>query len=193
MAEIIGRLVPEDDYTIPFSRLDRSRADSVGGKSAQLGELTSRLELPVPEGFDYDMWLGPAPKVPYCEERRKIFRWFLEYSGGKMTDWGAHHIDIAHWGLGFDETGPVEIEGKGDYPFTESRDEVSTWVEGVRRNLFRSKVGFVALLNWSMTTLEQRVGEGKGWPRERWAQARLTERFEHRLIRDVSFPAVVVP
>jgi predicted dehydrogenase len=40
----------------------------------------------------------------------------MDYSGGQLTDWAGHHIDIAHWGLGFDETGPVEIEGKGDYP-----------------------------------------------------------------------------
>lgn len=69
-----------------------------------------------PEGLDWDMWLGPAPKVPYCEERRKIFRWFLEYSGGKMTDWGAHHIDIAQWALGMDHTGPTEVSGTGKFP-----------------------------------------------------------------------------
>jgi pyruvate,water dikinase len=50
------RRVPEDDYVIPFARLDRSRADSVGGKSAQLGELRSRLGLPVPEGFAISAW-----------------------------------------------------------------------------------------------------------------------------------------
>ena len=66
-----------------------------------------------PEGLDWDMWLGPAPKVDYCNERRKIFRWFLEYSGGKMTDWGAHHIDIAQWALGLDHTGPTKVHGTG--------------------------------------------------------------------------------
>ena len=69
-----------------------------------------------PEELDWDFWLGPAPQVGYCEERRKIFRWFLEYSGGKMTDWGAHHIDIAQWALGCDKTGPVEIEGTCEFP-----------------------------------------------------------------------------
>lgn len=72
---------------------------------------------PVPEGFDYDMWLGPAPSAPYCEGRTHWnFRWILDYSGGQVTDWGAHHIDIAHWGLGLMNTGPVEVEGKGEFP-----------------------------------------------------------------------------
>lgn len=72
---------------------------------------------PVPPGFDYDLWLGPAPWAPYCENRTHWnFRWILDYSGGQVTDWGAHHIDIAHWGLGLQNTGPVEIEGVGEFP-----------------------------------------------------------------------------
>jgi len=52
-----------------------------------------------PEGFDYDMWLGQAPYAPYCEARcHWNFRWNLDYSGGMLTDWGAHLIDIAQWG-----------------------------------------------------------------------------------------------
>lgn len=66
-----------------------------------------------PEGLDWDLWLGPAAKTEYSERRRKEFRWFLEYSGGKMTDWGAHHIDIAQWALGLDHTGPNKVSGKG--------------------------------------------------------------------------------
>ncbi|WP_339909315.1 Gfo/Idh/MocA family oxidoreductase [Symmachiella dynata] len=70
----------------------------------------------VPEGLDWDFWVGPAPKADYSEERRKQFRWWFEYSGGKMTDWGAHHIDIAQWALGYDKSGPVEVVGKGTFP-----------------------------------------------------------------------------
>lgn len=70
---------------------------------------------PVPADFDWDMWLGPAPKAEYSEQRRRMFRWFLEYSGGKMTDWGAHHIDIAQWALGMGDTGPVSVEAKGKF------------------------------------------------------------------------------
>lgn len=73
--------------------------------------------IPVPEGFDYDLWLGPAPWAPYCENRTHWnFRWIFDYSGGQVTDWGAHHIDIAHWGLGLEETGPIEVEGVGEFP-----------------------------------------------------------------------------
>jgi predicted dehydrogenase len=73
----------------------------------------------VPEGFDYDMWLGPAPWAPYHTQRCHYqFRFILEYSGGQMTNWGAHHLDIAQWGNQSDDTGPVEIRGKGEFPKT---------------------------------------------------------------------------
>jgi predicted dehydrogenase len=71
---------------------------------------------PVPEGLDWDFWLGPAPKVPYRGICHWDWRWMMDYSGGQLTDWAGHHIDIAHWGLGLDRTGPVEIEGQGVYP-----------------------------------------------------------------------------
>lgn len=65
----------------------------------------------VPNGFDWDMWQGPTPAVDYVPERTHVtFRYWWEYSGGTMTDWGAHHNDIARWGLGHD--GPVTISGK---------------------------------------------------------------------------------
>jgi predicted dehydrogenase len=74
---------------------------------------------PVPEGFDYDLWLGPAPWEPYHTQRCHYqFRFILEYSGGQMTNWGAHHLDIAQWGNQSDDTGPVEIRGKGEFPKT---------------------------------------------------------------------------
>ena len=73
--------------------------------------------MPVPEGLDYEMWLGPAPWAPYTEKRcHWNFRWILDYSGGQVTDWGAHHIDIAQWGMGTDDTGPVEVVGTGVFP-----------------------------------------------------------------------------
>ena len=71
---------------------------------------------PVPEGVDWDFWLGPAPWVPYRGILHWNWRWIMDYSGGQLTDWAGHHIDIAHWGLDLERTGPVEIEGRGVYP-----------------------------------------------------------------------------
>lgn len=66
---------------------------------------------PVPKDLDWDMWLGQAPKVDYIPQRcHGTFRWWYEYSGGKMTDWGAHHVDIAQWAIGMQDTGPTLIE-----------------------------------------------------------------------------------
>ena len=64
--------------------------------------------VPVPEGFHWDLWLGQAPQVDYLKERcHSNFRWWFDYSGGPVTDWGAHHNDIARWAIGLD--GPTEI------------------------------------------------------------------------------------
>ncbi|MEO1525048.1 MAG: Gfo/Idh/MocA family oxidoreductase [Planctomycetota bacterium] len=75
-----------------------------------------------PEDIDWNLWLGPAPDRGYCEERRRMFRWYFEYSGGKMTDWGAHHIDIAQWALAPGEDGPTRIKGTGQFPSTVPSD-----------------------------------------------------------------------
>jgi len=70
--------------------------------------------MPVPPGFDYDLWLGPAPWAPYTKDRcHWNFRWISDYSGGMLTDWGAHLLDGAQWGNDTEHTGPVEVEGKG--------------------------------------------------------------------------------
>ena len=75
---------------------------------------------PVPEGLDWNRWLGPAPWRPYCEfggnKCHWDWRWIMDFSGGQLTDWAGHHIDIAHWGMDLDGSGPVEVEGTGTYP-----------------------------------------------------------------------------
>jgi predicted dehydrogenase len=71
--------------------------------------------MPIPEGFDYNFWLGHTPEAPYHERRCHFWwRFILNYGGGEMTDRGAHVIDLAQLGAGTDDTGPVEIEASGE-------------------------------------------------------------------------------
>jgi predicted dehydrogenase len=81
--------------------------------------------MPVPENLNYDMWLGPAPWAPYTEERvhpqnsisaRPGWLRISDYGAGMITGWGSHHLDIAHWGMGTEYTGPIEIAGEADFP-----------------------------------------------------------------------------
>ena len=88
---------------------------------ARLGQFAPPATLPeqpIPEGFDYDRWLGPTPWYPYNEERVKGnygggWRRFWEYGSRKNGDWGAHHFDIIQWALGMDDSGPVKFVPKG--------------------------------------------------------------------------------
>jgi predicted dehydrogenase len=80
-----------------------------------------------PKHLNWDLWLGQAPAVPYCEERcHYTFRWWYEYSGGKMTDWGAHHVDVAQWGIGEE---PVYFDGRGTHPNVENGYNTPTWFQ----------------------------------------------------------------
>lgn len=72
--------------------------------------------VPPPRSLDYKRWLGPAPEAPYSPARvHKTWRWNLDYGGGMLMDWVGHHVDTAHWGLGYDGTGPVEVNGAGEF------------------------------------------------------------------------------
>jgi predicted dehydrogenase len=82
-----------------------------------------------PSELDYDFWLGPAPERPYNVNRVHYnFRFFWDYSGGQLTNWGAHNLDIAQWGLGTDDSGPTEIVGRAKY-HPEGWYEVPQWCE----------------------------------------------------------------
>jgi predicted dehydrogenase len=70
-----------------------------------------------PKGLNYDLWLGPAPVKPYIEARTHYnWRWNFDYSGGVLTDWGSHLVNIGQWANNSDDTGPVEVQGTGDFP-----------------------------------------------------------------------------
>jgi predicted dehydrogenase len=72
---------------------------------------------PPPSELDYEMWIGPSKMEPYIQARVHMnWRWNYNTGGGQLMDWIGHHGDIAHWGLGFDNSGPSEIEGHGDFP-----------------------------------------------------------------------------
>jgi predicted dehydrogenase len=86
--------------------------------AAERSGLKTYVPEPVPDGFDYDLWLGPAPWAPYTTARLVYPHWFhiSDYSLGYVSGWGIHHIDIAQWGNGTELTGPVEIEGTAKFP-----------------------------------------------------------------------------
>jgi predicted dehydrogenase len=104
-------------------------------RSGLLGEIT-RVEVGLPSGhqdfaktkefitptapppeLDYERWIGPSQMQPYIKGRVHMnWRWNYNTGGGQLLDWIGHHCDIAHWGLGFDRSGPSVIEGQGEYP-----------------------------------------------------------------------------
>jgi predicted dehydrogenase len=83
-----------------------------------MGNVPKAPDTEPPATVDYDFWLGPAPKRPFNKNRFHFnFRWYYDYSGGLMTDWGAHMIDVANWGMGV--TAPkaaVSVGGKFGFP-----------------------------------------------------------------------------
>lgn len=81
-------------------------------KTGDKKEVTS----PPPE-LDYDLWTGPAKMLPYIEARIHMnWRWHYNTGAGQLIDWIGHHGDIAHWGMDFDHTGPIEVDGDGEFP-----------------------------------------------------------------------------
>lgn len=81
-------------------------------------------EMPIPANLNYDMWLGSTPWVYYTEKRvhpqtdfsRPGWLRCEQFGAGMITGWGAHHIDTAHWGMGTEYTGPIEVEAEADFP-----------------------------------------------------------------------------
>jgi hypothetical protein len=86
-------------------------------------------EVPVPKGLDYDMWLGPAPYTPYTPTKLEPQQWrnVWDYSGGKLTDWGAHLMDTAQVAIFEELGGPLEVDGKGVFPEGAMADTATTF------------------------------------------------------------------
>ncbi|NJN28227.1 MAG: Gfo/Idh/MocA family oxidoreductase [Cyclobacteriaceae bacterium] len=123
----------------------------------------STATQPVPASFDYDMWLGPAPFAPYSPGRcHWNFRWISDYSGGMLTDWGAHYVDTAQWANNSDHSGPVSVEGKGVFLTGDIYDTANTidlkyqYANGVSMQLlsggnsigFKGSEGWIQCLGW---------------------------------------------
>lgn len=127
---LIGRVtrvevgLPQGHHDFPGTvpALDK-KLDEAGIKEKDLSKIepgSKAWEIALsdpPTDLDYDMWLGPSKEEPYIEQRvYQNWRWNYNTGGGQLLDWVGHHVDIAHWGLGFDNDGPHEIEGHGDFP-----------------------------------------------------------------------------
>jgi predicted dehydrogenase len=81
------------------------------------GTGNQRSVTPPPPELDYEFWIGPSKMEPYiCARVHMNWRWNYNIGGGQLLDWIGHHCDIAHWGMGWDNTGPSEIEGAGEFP-----------------------------------------------------------------------------
>ncbi len=108
-----------------------------GGRADYAKTADRKSPEPVPDGFDYDRWLGPAPYAPYAPARCHVnFRWLYDYSGGQVTDWGGHHPDCAQWGMGTERTGPIEIrKAEAIFPSDELWDTATNYYfEALFRN-----------------------------------------------------------
>ena len=83
----------------------------------------------VPEGFDFDLWLGPAPKAAFNTDRcfKRGKNWISDYALGFIAGWGAHPLDIAQWGNDSDDTSPIEYEGTGVFPADGLFDTATAW------------------------------------------------------------------
>ena len=119
-----------------------------------------------PPHLNWDLWLGQCPKVPYTPQRcHGAFRWWLEYSGGKLTDWGAHHLDIAQWALGYEHSGPVEIQGRGQFPLIPERFDPVAFFSGKAKlpNGFNTATKFEVTLKFAGgSTMVATHGPGNG-------------------------------
>lgn len=147
--------------------------------------------IKVPAPLNWDMWLGPAPKVPY---RNGIvhynWRWILDYSGGQLTDWAGHYIDMASWGAGLDHTGPVEVSGEGVYPseglynVPVEYDFICKYANGIEMRVANSaRLGFRGAMwhgekGWLHTEYEGMRADG------RWSDSGIINASDSKILKE---------
>jgi len=108
-------------------RIGQLKSLMIGSAGTQY--VPNQPEQPIPEGFDYEMWLGPAPWVPYTFERcTRNWTLIYDYSLGCISGaWGVHDVDTAQWANDSDHTGPVTVEGTGEFPAEGLYDTAKAW------------------------------------------------------------------
>ncbi|MEO8171426.1 MAG: Gfo/Idh/MocA family oxidoreductase [Sediminibacterium sp.] len=127
-------------------------------------------EMPIPDGFDYDGWLGSTPYMPYTRDRvhplndvnsRPGWLRLEQFGAGMITGWGVHHIDIAHWGMGTEFTGPIEAEATADFPKAglwnvhgdfEVKMKYATGVEMIVNGNYQNGIKFEGTKGWIFCT-----------------------------------------
>ncbi len=104
-----------------IGKLKAVKTCTTSGADDDRSGLTRLEPEPAPDGLDYDMWLGPAPDRPYVPQRVVTPHWYhiSDYSVGFIAGWGIHHIDICAWGMGVEDTGPVNVRGSARFPTPE--------------------------------------------------------------------------
>ena len=129
-----------------IGKVHRIECGLTSGHSDYQGTGDQKAFTKAPEGLDYERWLGPSgtpEELPYAPARvHKNWRWVMAHGGGALMDWVGHHVDIAHWGMGYDKTGPVEVRGTGVFPAADDLwdspteyDCLATYADGVEMHI----------------------------------------------------------
>jgi predicted dehydrogenase len=143
-----------------LGRVTRVEAGLPGGYDDFEGNARQDSPCAPPRELDYGRWLGPAPRAPYAPARvHKNWRYNLDYGGGLLMDWIGHHVDIAHWGLGLDGSGPLEVRGRGTFPGT-----VKVWNAPA---MYRVEARYAGGLLLVIDGDESKVRRGTKWIGER--------------------------
>ncbi len=152
-AQVLRKVIKETGVVFQFGTQQRSGAKFRFAcelvRNGKIGQLKTILvgvppswtcpkqpTEPVPKELDYDLWLGPAPEAPYCYQRCRPWTekegysvWYsiLDYCMGMIGNWGIHHLDIAQWGNGTEDSAPIEVQGKGVFPKGLLTDAATNW------------------------------------------------------------------